>query len=109
MLVVIFEIKIITGNNRCQYLYNCQIIPRHICGMGLFKLSVLSFRNPDGISAADVVNHLTGQQLKQIIKKYGEDPLANKIAHAIVSARNICGRISTTKELADIIENALDG
>lgn len=77
--------------------------------MGLFNLFVWSFRNPDGISAADVVNHLTGQKLKQIIKKYGEDPLANKIAHAIVSARNVSGRINTTKELADIIENALDG
>lgn len=66
-------------------------------------------RNPDGVSAADVVNHLTGQELKHIIKKYGEDPLANKISHAIVSARNVSGRISTTKELADIIENALDG
>lgn len=76
---------------------------------GPLDMRMDSGRNADGVSAADVVHHLTTQELRQLIRKYGEDPFANKIAHAIVSARNVLGRISTTKELANIIENALDG
>ncbi|KAH3887861.1 12S rRNA N4-methylcytidine methyltransferase-like [Dreissena polymorpha] len=43
--------------------------------------------------------------LSKVIKKYGEDTQARKIAHAIVQARAAYGRIATTKQLAAIVEN----
>lgn len=61
------------------------------------------------MSAQDVVNHLPAPDLRDIIKAYGEDRMANKIAHTIVNARNVFGKITTTKELADIVETAFDG
>lgn len=62
------------------------------------------FRLPDQPTAADVVNSLDETDLAKIIRKYGEDTRAKKIAHGIVHARSAYGRINTTKELAAVIE-----
>lgn len=56
-------------------------------------------------TAADVINNLDETDLAKIIKKYGEDKRAKKIAHGIVQARSAFGRINTTKELATVVEN----
>lgn len=44
-----------------------------------------------------------------ILKKYGEERLARHIAHAIVESRYTFGKITRTKQLADIVSTAFDG
>lgn len=66
-------------------------------------------RLPDQPTAADVVNTLDEVDLAKIFKKYGEERRAMKIAHAIVETRSAFGRITRTKELADIVESACEG
>lgn len=56
--------------------------------------------------AYDVVNNYSEEELRRIIYTYGEDSFAKIIARAIVAKRKI-QPIKTTKELVDIIENAI--
>jgi 16S rRNA (cytosine1402-N4)-methyltransferase len=56
----------------------------------------------EGSSAADLVNDLDVEELARIIRTYGEEPSAWKIANAIVAAR-VDGRIETTSRLAEVI------
>lgn len=60
----------------------------------------------EGPTAADLVNTLSWQQLADIIRRYGEDKSAVRIARAIVEAREK-EPIRTTLQLADIIRNAV--
>lgn len=60
----------------------------------------------EGPTAADLVNTLSWQQLADIIRRYGEDKSAARIAKAIVEAREK-EPIQTTLQLADIIRNAV--
>ena len=57
---------------------------------------------PEGTSAADLVNGLDEHELARILREYGEEPMARRIAGAIVAARAE-GRIETTTRLAEII------
>ncbi len=57
------------------------------------------------VSAKDVVNFYDYRKIKEIIKRYGEDPFASKIAKAIVKYREK-KKIETTSELAKIVESA---
>lgn len=66
-------------------------------------------RDPDQPTAADVVNSLDETDLANIFRKYGEDKRSKKIAHAIVEARSAFGRITTTRELAGIVESVCEG
>nr|WP_319487495.1 16S rRNA (cytosine(1402)-N(4))-methyltransferase RsmH [uncultured Caproiciproducens sp.] len=59
-----------------------------------------------GVSAADLVNNLTWQELAQIISRYGEDRNASRIAKGIVKARSQ-QPIQTTLELAEIIKSSV--
>ncbi len=59
-----------------------------------------------GMSAEDVVNDYTWQELARIISQYGEDKNAVRIAKSIVNAREE-KRIETTVELAEIIKDGL--
>lgn len=59
-----------------------------------------------GISASDIVNGYSWQQLAEIISKYGEDKFAKRIAKAIVKNREV-SKIETTLELAEIIKSAV--
>lgn len=59
-----------------------------------------------GVSAYDIVNSYSWQQLAEIISKYGEDKFAKNIAKAIVINREL-KRINTTLELAEIIKSAV--
>ncbi len=56
----------------------------------------------EAVSAADLVNELDEPALAQILRQYGEEPAARRIAQAIVSARGE-GRIETTGRLAEIV------
>lgn len=56
-----------------------------------------------GVSAKDLVNRLTWQELAQIISRYGEDKNAARIAKGIVQAREQ-QPIETTLQLAEIVK-----
>lgn len=60
----------------------------------------------EGISAYDVINSFLEEDLANIIKNYGDEPKAKKIAEAIVSQRKV-SKIETTFQLADLIRNVL--
>lgn len=55
-----------------------------------------------GITAQEIVNTYPAMELERILREYGEERLANRIARAIISCRNK-GRIETCKDLADIV------
>lgn len=56
-----------------------------------------------GESAADFLNHAEEAEIARVIKDYGEEPRARKVAHAIVAARPL----TRTAELAAVIRKAL--
>lgn len=56
------------------------------------------------LSAYDVVNKMSEQELADIIYHYGEEVKARQIAKSIVAARSISD-IKTTTELADLVGN----
>ena len=62
--------------------------------------------NRKSLSAYDVVNGYSEQQLKKILFEYGEERYAPQIASAIVKQREKAP-IKTTGELSDIIKHAM--
>jgi 16S rRNA (cytosine1402-N4)-methyltransferase len=56
---------------------------------------------PDSQSAAEVINAADEQELAAILRDYGEEPQARRIARAIVAARPI----ATTTQLAEIVRS----
>ncbi len=74
-------------------------------GFSFHKEAPLDMRmSKEGISAFDVVNTYSLNDLVRIFRDYGEEKFAFKIANAIVKQRNVSS-IKTTTELADIIAN----
>jgi 16S rRNA (cytosine1402-N4)-methyltransferase len=60
----------------------------------------------EGMSAADVVNTLSEQELARIIFEYGEEKFSRRIASNIVAAREKTP-IETTLQLADIVRDSV--
>lgn len=58
------------------------------------------------LSAYEVVNGYTSKRLFEIIRDYGEERFASRIANAIVTERERAS-IETTTQLAEIIKNAI--
>ena len=58
----------------------------------------------EGLSAYDVVNEYSPDELTRILFEYGEEKFARGIVSGIVKARNIAP-VKTTGELAEIIKN----
>ncbi len=58
------------------------------------------------LTAADIVNNHPFEELSEIIKKYGEERWADRIAKFIVNYREK-NKISRTSELVEIIKNAI--
>lgn len=58
------------------------------------------------LCAADVVNHYSESELFRIIRDYGEERFASRIASRIVAARK-AAPVLTTFQLADIIKEAI--
>lgn len=56
---------------------------------------------PDSRSAAELVNSLDEEELAAILRDYGEEPQARRIARAIIAARPI----ETTAQLAGVIRS----
>lgn len=61
---------------------------------------------PDGVSAADIVNHADGKDLTRIIGILGEERHAGRVSRAIVAKREQAP-ILRTLELANLIEKTL--
>ena len=59
-----------------------------------------------GKSAADIVNGYSKNELFRIISRYGEEKFSDRVATAIVKARE-SGGIKTTLELAEIVSSAI--
>ncbi len=57
----------------------------------------------DGSTAADLVNHLSPEELAALLYRYGEEKQARRIAQAIVDRRPL----GTTRELAAVVEQAV--
>lgn len=60
----------------------------------------------DGMSAYDIVNNYTEQQLAKMIFEYGEEKFSRRIASEIVSERRL-KPVETTLELAEIIKRSV--
>lgn len=60
----------------------------------------------EGLSAYDIVNEWSEEQLAKIIFEFGEEKFSRKIAKNIILARE-CKPIETTFELADIVKNSV--
>ncbi|XP_043371834.1 12S rRNA N4-methylcytidine (m4C) methyltransferase [Dermochelys coriacea] len=72
---------------------------------GPLDMRMDSGRYPDMPTAADVVNALDQQALASILRTYGEERHAKKIASAVVQARSIYP-ITRTQQLASIVAGA---
>ncbi|HEX7421224.1 MAG TPA: 16S rRNA (cytosine(1402)-N(4))-methyltransferase RsmH [Thermoanaerobaculia bacterium] len=59
---------------------------------------------PDSTAASEIVNTFDEHELAKIIREWGEEPKARRIAHAIVEARTEAP-IETTTRLAEIIRS----
>jgi 16S rRNA (cytosine1402-N4)-methyltransferase len=62
--------------------------------------------NEEGLTAQQIVNTFTEEQLATVIYGYGEEQFSRRIAHAIVAAR-AAGPITQTAQLRDIIVSAV--
>lgn len=60
----------------------------------------------EGENAADIVNTWKENELANMIYLYSDEKMSRRIARAIVEARE-CGKITSSKALADIIWNAV--
>ena len=58
------------------------------------------------LTAAEIVNSRTVEELTEILRAYGEEPAARRIAQAIVRLR-AQGRIETTSQLAELVERTV--
>ncbi|KAI9577915.1 hypothetical protein GQX74_014059 [Glossina fuscipes] len=63
--------------------------------------------NNDQVTAADVLARADELDLVKILRIYGEEKAAKKIARAIVDTRSALHPIETTKQLADLVANCL--
>ncbi|XP_075145801.1 putative methyltransferase-like protein 15 homolog [Haematobia irritans] len=64
-------------------------------------------QNSEQITAADVLQRAEEADLVKILRVYGEEKSAKKIARAIVEARSALYKIETTKQLADLVASCL--
>lgn len=74
---------------------------------GPLDMRMDGFRCPLEPTAADVLEKVTETDLVHILRIYGEEKYAKKIARAIVEARYSFRSLRTTKELAQLIESVV--
>jgi 16S rRNA (cytosine1402-N4)-methyltransferase len=77
-------------------------------GFSFSRESLLDMRyDPSsGATAYDVVNHYSIERLREVFFKYGEEPLAPRIARRIAE-RRLGGSLKTTTELAQVVKEAV--
>lgn len=64
-------------------------------------------RNNNQITAADVLAKIDENDLIKILRIYGEEKAAKKIARTIIEARSALYKIETTKQLADLVASCM--
>ncbi|XP_076290196.1 putative methyltransferase-like protein 15 homolog [Lasioglossum baleicum] len=74
---------------------------------GPLDMRMDGFRCPEEPTAADVLERITEIDLIQILRAYGEEKKAKKIARAIVEARYTFRSLKTTEELAKLVESVV--
>jgi len=62
--------------------------------------------NTTGPTAADIVNHYDGKALARVLKEYGDERFASRIADAIVRER-ARSPLTSTARLADLVRDAI--
>jgi 16S rRNA (cytosine1402-N4)-methyltransferase len=78
-------------------------------GFSFAKEAALDMRmSQQGVSAADVVNTYPEAELVRILRDYGEERDAKRIARSIVNNR-VLEPITTTKQLAELVKGAVRG
>jgi 16S rRNA (cytosine(1402)-N(4))-methyltransferase len=70
---------------------------------GFLDMRMDKDRFPEQPTAAEILTKIEEEDLARIIKVYGEEKHAKKIARAIIDARHSIKNIETTKELADLV------
>jgi 16S rRNA (cytosine1402-N4)-methyltransferase len=66
--------------------------------------------NPlSGSTAADLLQELSESEIANLIFEFGEERLSRRIARRIVESRERGNPVSTTKQLADLVERAVGG
>lgn len=65
-------------------------------------------RIPGQPTAADILAKIDEEDLARILKNYGEEKCAKKIARALVDTRYSLRKIETTKELADVVNSCFN-
>lgn len=66
----------------------------------------MRMNNAEGLSAKEWIASVAKEELAQIIREYGEERFAKRVASAIVTARELTP-INTTHELAEIVSAAI--
>ncbi|KAK2587645.1 hypothetical protein KPH14_003768 [Odynerus spinipes] len=74
---------------------------------GPLDMRMDGYRCPENPTVADVIERADETDLVRILKIYGQEKKARKIARAIIEARYMFRRLETTKELAQLVESAL--
>ncbi|XP_011498559.1 PREDICTED: probable methyltransferase-like protein 15 homolog [Ceratosolen solmsi marchali] len=72
---------------------------------GPLDMRMDGFRCPDNPTAADILAKIEEKDLYCILKCYGEEKRAKKIARAIIDARYTFRNLRTTHELAQLVES----
>ena len=77
-------------------------------GFSFMREGPLDMRMDPGapVSAADLVNTMSGEQLERIFRNFGEEPAARKVAVRLVRDRMVTP-FTTTKQLADAVETVI--
>ncbi|XP_013170522.1 PREDICTED: probable methyltransferase-like protein 15 [Papilio xuthus] len=72
---------------------------------GYLDMRMDAGRDPNQITAREVLATANEQELYKIFKVYGEEKKAAKIAQTIIQARYMIKNIETTRELVDIVDS----
>lgn len=72
---------------------------------GYLDMRMDAGRDPEQITAREVLATANEQELYKIFKVYGEEKKAAKIAQTIIQARYMIKNIDTTKELVDVVNS----
>ena len=75
---------------------------------GPLDMRMDGFRCPEEPTAADVLDRITEIDLIHILRTYGEEKQAKKIARAIIDARYMFRSLKTTQELAQLVDSVLN-
>jgi 16S rRNA (cytosine1402-N4)-methyltransferase len=60
-----------------------------------------------GISAEEVVNTYSAADLARVLRVYGEERFASRVANAIVRERDLHGRLVSSARLAELVRDAI--